>query len=1044
MSLSGLSVRRPVTTLMVLLCVMVIGGIAMARLPLAFLPNVDIPFIGITIPYPNSNPTQIEKQITKPVEEVLATLPGVKRLGSTSSADSAEFQIEFNWGKDLDIVRMQVSEKMEQVKPSLPAGIGDVQIVSFNTSDIPVVEARIAAEGVDLSRNYDLLESRVVNRIRRMPGVARVDLNGVAPREIYVDLILDRLREHAVDLGGLIRTLQGASSNLVLGPVNHDGRRTTARALGAFDSLQAIEDLVVDNHGLRLKEIADIRHAEPPIAFGRHLEGRYAVALSVYKESTANTVDVVRSVMRVINADIAKDPLLKGVKVFVWDDQAEQITSGLTGLAHAGFIGGLLAIVVLYFFLRRLDSTLIVSFSIPFSIVAACGLMYFLGKNLNVLSMCGLMLGIGMLVDDAIVVLEAIDRKRREEPDPKTAALIGARDVSMAVTCSTLTTVIVFLPLIVGAGTELTTWLKEVGLSISIALVCSLFSSLTLIPLMSAQWLRRRPAAAPRSLVWLEDRYAQMLGWTLRHKAWTLLIVILGLVVGLVPSFLGMVDFTPFAATNNKRLRLAYEFSDFAYKSDAEGAVNRIEAWFRERGDRLPIESVYSVYGENEAHTVLTLRGADVGDEETKKLRKEIREGLPQVPGARIYFDEEANEGGSSTSFAVKFFGHDTATLQELATEAARRLGTVSGVEDISTSFNKGRSEIQVVVDRDKAMRDGLTAADVSEIFQFTLGGLRLRRFNAGDREVETWLQLRQADRENLDDLKKIQIGPPDRPVRLGDIAAFQTVRRPQEIARENRKVRLAVNATYEGKEWPKARERLEELMNAFDLPPGTTWSWDDKILQQGEENQQMLINFVLALVLVYLAMASLFESMAQPFAILFSIPFALPGAMWLLALTRTPCNIMAQIGMLMLIGIVVKNGIVLLDHMNQLRQSGLGRDEAILRAGRDRLRAVLMTALTAIVGLIPLALGRSAVGDAYYYPLARTVIGGLASSTVLTLLVLPYINLGIEAAAAWFRRLWVASSPRGAAAPLSGPAAPSSSSGLSFAPDPPGAGASV
>ena len=1013
MNLPALAVRRPVTTLMLLLSIMVVGGIAMARLPLAFLPNVDIPFIGITIPYPNSNPTQIEKQITKPIEEVLSTLSGVKTLRSTSTADSAEFQIEFRWGHELDVVRMQVSEKLDQVKSSLPAGIGEIQIFSFNTTDIPVVEGRIAAEGVDLSRNYDLLESRVVNRIRRLPGVARVDLDGVAPREIFIDLILDRVKEHAVDVGALIERLQGASSNLVLGQVTQDGLRYTARALGAFESLGAIEELAVNERGLRLRDIAEITYEEPPIAYGRHLDGEYAVALNVYKESTANTVDVVRSVMRVIKEDIDQDPLLKGIKLFVWQDQAEAITEGIDGLKSSGYVGALLAVAVLYFFLRRLDSTLIVSFSIPFSIVATCGFLYFMGKSLNILSMCGLMLGVGMLVDNAIVVLESIDRRHRLESDTRVAALAGARDVALAVTCSTLTTVIVFLPLIVGGGTEIFTWLKEIGVSISIALACSLFSSLTLIPLLSGHLLRRRHSEQPRSLAWLEERYVRALAWTLRNKGWTFVIVMLGLLVGFVPFATGWVQTTPFAGAVNNRLYLQFEFSDFVYKSDAESAVVTVEEYMQANRERFGIESVYGVYSENEAHVVLTLARKDLLDEAIKKLRQEIRAGLPQIPGARVFFREDADQGGGSTYFAVKLYGPDSGALQELASEAARRLETVGGVEDIATGLNKGRNEIQVVIDRDKALRNGLAAEDVSQIFQFTLGGMRLQRYNAGNREVDTWLELRRQDRQNLEDLRKIQIGPPERPVLLGDIASFQVVRRAQEIGRENRKVRVAVNATYEGKDWNGAKKEIEGLMNAFDLPPGYSWSWDERILEQGEENRQWQINIVLALILVYITMASLFESLAQPFAILFSIPFAMPGVTWILAATRTPFNIMAWIGLLMLIGIVVNNGIVLLDHMNQLRRAGMERDEAILRAGRDRLRAVLMTALTTIVGLVPLAFGRAAVGGGpYYFPLARTVMGGLISSTVLTLIVLPYINLGIERAAGWARGTWTASAP--------------------------------
>jgi HAE1 family hydrophobic/amphiphilic exporter-1 len=1010
MNLPKLAVNRPVTTFMILVSIMVIGGIAMARLPLAFLPTLDIPYIGIIVPYPNSNPVQIEREIAKPVEEALATLSGVKRLRSTSTADSVEFELEFNWGEDLDIVRMQVSEKMDQIKRTLPEGIGEVLIYSFNTTDIPVVQARLSAEGVDLSESYELLEARIINRLRRVPGVARVDLGGVEPREIYIDLILDKVKEHRVDVSQLIQQLQGASSNLVLGQVNAGGLRYTARAIGAFDSLEAISDLRINERGLRLSEIAEIRYEEPPIQYGRHLDRRFAVALDVYKESTANTVDVVLAVMKVIEEDINADPLLKGVNVFVWQDQAKEITRSISGLQRAGIIGALLAIFVLYFFLRRLDSTLIVSFSIPFSIIAACGVMYFFGMNLNILSMMGLMLGVGMLVDNAIVVLESIDRRHR------------------AVICSTLTTMIVFLPLIVGAKSELTTWLGEVGLTISIALVCSLFSSLTLIPLMSTRLLRRRQTPRNRQIGWLEDRYAGILRWTLRRKGWTAALIVVGLMVGIAPFPLELVDTSQFSGMRNRMLFLRYEFKDFVYKSDAERAVDQIENYLFANKKDFNIGSVYSYYTENDATTVLMLADETLGDRAIKELRKTIREDLPAIPGARVFFHEDADQGGESTYFAVKFFGQDSAILRGLTEEGARRLGTVDGLEDISTSFKRGRNEVQVVVDRPKAQKHGLTAQDVSQIFQFTLGGMRLQRFNAGTREVETWLALRMEDRQDLEDLKSLQIGSPEQgQILLGDIADFRIVRRAHEITREDRKVRFAINATYEGEDWEGTQEEIAGLMDAFDLPPGYSWSWDDRILEQSEEDAQMGINFLLALLLVFLVLASLFESISQPFAILFSILFAFPGVAWTLMITRTPFNLMSWIGLLILVGIVVNNGIVLLDHLNQLRRSGMRRDDAILQAGRDRLRPILMTATTTTVGLIPLAFGTSGAGGVYYFPLARTIIGGLLSSTVVTLIVLPYVNIGVENLARWLRRVWGISRPRRAAeaGPAASPAEP-------------------
>ncbi|HVT44984.1 MAG TPA: efflux RND transporter permease subunit [Thermoanaerobaculia bacterium] len=1018
MNLPKLAVNRPITTVMLLVCVMVVGGIALSRMPLAFLPEVDAPFIGVEIPYPNSNPTQIEKEITKPVEEVLSTLSGIKKLTSTSTADSARVQLRFNWGEDLDIIRMQVSEKMDQIRPSLPDGIGEIFIFSFNTSDIPVIEARIAAEGVDLSKNYDLIEARVLNRLRRVPGVARVELNGVAPPEISIDLVLDKIKEHNVDVVALIGRLQGASGNIVLGQVNDQGMRYAVRAVGAFDSVESLGNVVINERGLRLTEIAEIRYEEPPIEFGRHLDGRYAVALNVYKESTANTVEVVHAAMKVINDDIATDPLLQGIKLFTWDDQAEQITNGIRGLTTSGLVGGFLAVLILYFYLRRFTATLIVSLSIPFSIIAACGVLYFLGKTLNILSMMGLMLGVGMLVDNAIVVLESIDRRQREEPDTRKAALSGAAAVGMAVTASTITSLIVFLPLIIGGTTELTIWLREVGIAISLALICSLLASLTMIPLMSAHFLRHRAPKPNRLMRALEERYVRILGWTIHHKVKTFMIILLVGGLTALPFMMKWVEMAPFAAHKNTRIRLAYDFSGFTYKSEAEQAVIQIENFLNANKERFLVDGLYSFFTENRAATWITLSNPNLSDRQVKELRQTIRKDLPGIPGVRVFFDEDSEEGGDSTRFAVRFFGQDATVLQQLATEAERRLDTIPSIEDINTGIGAGRQEIQVAVDRPKALRLGLTAGDLSEVFSFTLGGMRLQRFNAGDHEVETWLALRIEDRTNLDDLKKLQIRTQSgKDVLLGDVATFNLVRRAEEIRRENRKVRVSVRATYEGKEWQKTRTEIASLMDAFDMPPGYSWSWDDRVLEQDTQGKEMGFNLLLALLLVYIVMASLFESLAQPFAILFSIPFAIPGAIWMLTITRTPFNLMAQIGLLILMGIVVNNGIVLLDHMNQLRRSGLSREESILQAGRDRLRAILMTASTTIIGLLPLAIGGSAVGGLFYFPLARTVMGGLVSSTFLTLLVLPYVDSLVESVADWLRRLWRKSSrPRVAA----------------------------
>jgi HAE1 family hydrophobic/amphiphilic exporter-1 len=1020
MSLPRLAVDRPVTGAMILVSVLVVGAIACFKLPLAFLPSVDAPFIYVRVVVPNSNPAQVEREVTKPVEEALATLSGIKKLRSETTADDAGIVLEFNWGRSLDIVRAKVSEKLDEVRGELPETVRDILIYSFSTDDIAVVQARIAAHGVDLSRNYDLLESRVVNRLRRIPGVARVDLGGVEPREVRVDLVLDEIREHGIDVSALIRDLQAASRSAALGKIEERGSVLRARALGSFASLDELGEVPIGNGDLRLGDVAEISFEEPPLNYGRHLDGQEAIALEIFKESTANTVEVVRAVMELIEGEIADDPLLEGIDVFTWQDQGEEITNGLEGLTKAGLWGGLFAVIVLYLFLRRVGSTLIVSLTIPFSIIAACGVMYLTGMSLNILSMSGLMLGIGMLVDNSVVVLESIDRESRRATDAKQAAISGAQQVGLAVTAATTTSLIVFLPLVVGGTNELVVWLKEIGLTISIALACSLGSSLILIPLVSSRLLAPRPATARRPLERVERVYARVLGWTLRHPAWSGLIAVAAFGAGLTPLFAGWVSTEMLAGGINRRIHIEYDFADFVYKSEAERYVDRIEAYLEGNADRFPIGSIYSYFADDQAATTINLSRTDLLDREVAELREKIRDDLPTLPGCELRFARGESEG--QQSFAVRLYGPDSDDLQRFAIEAEQALAQVDGLRDLGTSVRRGRDEVQVEVDSERAQRVGLTPGSVSDVLGFTLGGTRLRGFRVAGRDVDAWVALRLEDRSNIADIETLPVGTGSegQTVRLGEVARFERVPKAIEIRRQNRQATVAVTGTYAGQSWEEARGKIEESLEGLALPPGAEWSWGERILEQDQQSAQMGTNFLLALLLVYLVMAALFESTVQPLAILVSIPFALPGVAWFLMATQTPFNIMAQIGLLILMGIVVNNGIVLLDHVNQKRREGLEEKVALVEAGRARMRPILMTAFTTIFGLIPLAIGSSGVGGAYYFPLARTVMGGLMSSTLLTLLVLPLIHLGFVKLTGWAQRVWIGSGGRGVPAEIS------------------------
>ena len=1006
--LADMSVRRPITTGMVLVSVLVLGVIAFMRLPLAFFPDIDFPAVFVTVPYPNSSLQQIEERIVKPIEEALATLPGVTKMSSRASADGGSIQIFFDWGETVDVARMKTAGKVDEVRSELPDDIEQIFINTFSTTQFPVVEARISAPGIDLSGNYDLLEKRVVNPITRIPGVAKVELNGVEPSEVRINLRLYKIAEHGVDLKDLAERLMGANRNVSLGRLDSEGQVIHVRSFGAFANLGEIDQFPVNDHGLVLRDVADITYREPPIPTGRHLNGRYAVALSVFKEATANTVETARQVTALIENDIAADPTLAGINLFVFNDQAAEITSGLRGLMTEGLLGGALAMVVLFSFLRRFDTTVIIGLAIPMSIIATAVGLFFLDKTLNVLTMMGLMLGVGLLVDDAIVVLESIFREHDQDANASRSAITGARRVWGAVFASTLTTAIVFLPMIIGQRNQLTVFLEEIGWAISLCIFSSLVVSMTLIPLMASKLLSGKDSEPPLWTVRLSEQYVRLLRWTFRHRWATFGITVTIFASTALPFWLGL-QTAMFAGINQKQMRLGYEFTDFHYKEEAEMAVNEIEAWLFEHQDELQIDSVYSHYAENDATTILTFTAAHVSEDEAKAVRERIRNEVPKIAGVELTFDDEdAQTGGDSTFFRVNLFGEDIDRLALLASDVERRLAATEGIEDARSSIGSSRQEIQVTLNQELAANYGVTPQTLSETFAFTLGGLRLRRYNAGDKEVELLLMMSQQDVSTLDDLKNFVVSGEDgRGVTLGTLAEFRVVDQPKTIQRENRKTQVSIRSSYEGEDWAGARRQIEESLNGMAFPVGYTWSFGERIQEQDRQLEQMLVNYLLALALIYIVMASQFESLVHPFAILFSIPFAFWGVAWFLLATTTPLNFMAQIGLLVLMGIVVKNGIVLIDHINNLRREGYDRETAIELGGKERLRPILMTAGTAVLALVPMAIGRTGLTGLYYFPLARTVIGGLTASTFLTLVILPYIYVLFDNLAVWSGKVW-------------------------------------
>lgn len=1028
--LAKFSIEHPVTICMVFVCFVVLGAISIFKIPLVLAPDISFPFVAVIVPYENATPGQVEESIAKPLEEALSTMPHVTRMTSNSRADSAFISLGFDWGQNMEWLRSEIREKVDQIRSELPADVENVMVRNWSTTDQPILDGQLSSK-FDLGSSYDFLDRKIKKPLERVPGVAEVEIYGAQPKEVDIYLRLDDIRRYGVDVGALVRRLDNANLNLSLGRVEDGVHRYGAITRGTMKSLEEIRSFPVNDRGITLQQVASIYMDNPVRNSGRHLNGQRAIGFSIRKTSEANTVDTVNAVMAQID-EINEDPALEGIEVLVWWNQGTEITKALSGLVESGTIGAILAVLVLYLFLRKFGATLAIGFAIPFSIIATIGFLYMFGKTLNVLSMMGLMLACGMLVDNAVVVLESIFQHLEKGRDRKTAAQLGTQEVTTAVIAATLTSIIIFVPLVFGKTTSFSIWLADTGTSIMLALLCSLFISLTLIPLgvarffridvteksrverllarataAAAGWIPRRAAGADARKT-ITDRYLGAMGWTMRHRYLTGFVLV-PLVVGGSFTMMGKLPDNSAEAQDLQDLVIQYEFSEnLNYLKIEENYVQKVEDYLLANKEEFKIKQVFSWYGNNEASTRVYFDKESITLEALKEIRPKIQEGLPEIAGADIKMGRQ--EGAENQNWiSANLYGEDSSTLQRLASEVKAKLRTKPGFSEIYTDVDKGKEEVRIRLNREEAKKYGVSARQVGDVLNIVVRGRKLRGYRTDEGEVELWVKLQQGDRGDLDDLRQIVVGgaPDGKPILLGQVARLEVEKTPGVIRREDRRAYTWMEMNYTGEKKDDGLKVVTEVLDGIEYPPGYGWTFGFWTQRQQNEDRDFLFNILLALFMVYFVMASLFESYAQPFAIMFSLPFALVGVTWTLWLTGTPFNLMSRIGLMVLLGVVVNNGIVLLDHINNLRRFGMARNMAIVEGCRERFRPIMMTASTTIVGLLPLALGDSGLFELRYFPLARTVMGGLAASTVLTLIVLPTYYTFFDDLTEWARRVW-------------------------------------
>ena len=992
MIVSKAAIRRPVTVAMAFVGLAIVGGFAGLRMSVEQFPEEEKPYVGLGINYPSTSSQEIERNVTRPVEEILSTMGGIDHMFTNTRTGYVWVGLEMDEDVDSTAKGIEAKELVESIRHRLPADIRRIQLRAQDEGSEPILSFVIAAPGIDQQDAWRLFDARVRMVLERVPGVNAVHLFGAAAQYVRIALEPERLDAHGLDVLDVQRRLQAENFHLSAGSIDQARLETQVRPLGRFDGLQDIVDLPL-LHGLKLGDVADISYVPWDEADQRRLNGEDALGVSVYKKPEANLVSVAAAAQQVVR-DIQDDPELAGVKFLTVSDRSKMVVDALVDLFQNGLIGGLLSSLVLLAFIRRLPPALLIAATVPMALIATLGAMYFGGLTLNVLSLVGLMLAVGLLVDNSVVVTESIALQRRNKRlTPYEAADRGVTDVGMAITAGTLTTIVVFLPAMFTDTVESSTVMTNVALPLCTSIAASLLVATTLIPAL----LARLPATAkePRHR-WFEriaDVYERLVLHTLRHRFLALLVALL--VAGSGWFAYTQLDVNMRPEEDNQSLQLRFWVRGTIALERMEAIVDEVEARILAARDELGIGDISTTFDYDRGDIFMAMR--EDGRYSAAVVRQRILDMMPAVPNVRFYFRSKGrwskNRDGDG-GMGVRLIGDSTAALLEISEGVIAVLEGLPILTNVHTQSDSNRQDLAVVLKAEQAGRLGVSAMQVAQSVSVALGGTQLRRgLDQGGWEDSIQLELRDRKDIRIDDLRRLPITLPD-----GDSVPLQSVAeldfRPalRGVRRSNRETTLTVEFSLDDTPPMVARQQVEAVMSNVSLPPGYRWEMGSDFDKEAEQFREMLLLIGAAILLVYMLMAALFESVLFPSVVLFAIVYSAVGVMLFLWATATPLTMMAMIGMVLLAGIVVNNGIVLLNRIFQLQRQGASREEAIVQAGRDRLRPIAMTACTTVVGLLPLAVGDVRVGGSgdSYMPLARAIIGGLSFASAVTLLLTP------------------------------------------------------
>jgi len=993
---------------MLLVTLLVVGTIANQRVPLMLFPGGFLSgAISVRFLVTGLTPQEVMERISIPAEELIRTVPGVTRIRSWSASTSSILRVEYGNSEDTDVIYADIRDRMERLLPSLPEGADQYELFRFDLDDLPVMSVA-ASYPESVNAPDSLLESVVGPRLEAVDGVARVEIQGLAKRQVAVELIPELVFAHGVDVRDLISRLRGENILAPGGTIDDGGRRSLLRVSNRFTDLEAVRAVRIDD-SLTLGEIAEIKIERGLDRWLVRVDGRPCKILSISKESDANAVDVCARVHEVFDEVLPQDPRLQDFRFEVYFDTGQMIVQSLNSLKRTCAWGGVLAIVVLFAFLRRWRSTLLVSASIPLSLLISIVVIYFSGGTLNVFSMMGLTIGIGMLIDNAIVVSENIFRKSGADVSPRAAARLGASEVALAVTLATLTTVAVFVPLIfLGSASNIRLVMTELGLPVCYSLIGSLFVALIFIPSGAARLPKGSSVLGDRGgrrLGIIDGLYRRAVVLSLRHRLPTLVVFLAVIASTAIPQqLIGNVGEQARPLSNHS---VGVEFPHGISLIEADRLVHKIIQACEPHREPLQIHTIATWFNADRGTLAFFLQP---GVTETREgFLGHLRAKLPELPGVdyELGGDAEEDRGG----LRIDATGRDPELLNPIIQRLAQRIRELDGVFEVSIPADGTREEISLVLERESAERFSVSAQQVSTMVSWMLRGAPLPDFELDGEDLPMWIRFKEQESEGLGELSRVEILTDSGAVPLANVANVQLGRTLPRIRRDNRQVtsRIAVSFA-EDADQVETEARVRAVINAIDLPDGYFIGVDGGMSRFREDLSDVFSAGLLGLVLIFILMGVLFESFLMPLSILCTVPFLFVGAYWSIAIFGVSLADTALIGFIILMGIVVNNAIVLVDCINRYRRNGLRRSEAILEAAQARMRPIWMTALTTMCGLLPMVLTQYNGAGVNYRPLGVVVLGGLASSTVFTLLAVPIFYSLLDDLREWPTRLGIRS----------------------------------